>query len=568
MPTTNASCPLDLTPTTIAAWRDGALSDDESARIAAHVPGCPACQREIARWDSLDDALRRMPVPASNGHLWRDVRAGMTSARGAHGAHSSRANRQTARRLIGAGSALAAVLLLALGFAQLFRLHGATTGVHPGATGTTSATATTQGTPAPLPTAIPAAPAVAGKAITVQSANLPVQGVRFDDKSSDILTFGVAATDGATAYACYSTSDQTGSRIAIYRTSDRAIHWTRLAQFMAPQFQTSSCMVQVNTLDASSALINVMGTNYQNNQSEQWFELTEDGGASWAKILQSNANTSTMLYDPATADGRVYALYQQSINGHPESSQSHLSVSIDHFRTWRALDAGLVRANQEVTHFWVRPDGGLLAEVSTLTDNGVLGKTPVEQSLFTSEDGGAHWKPFAIPLPPGKTLVVGPGFFPAFLVQIPTKNTPWRVCAGYAEPGNHRSYDGVVCTFDGGQTWSVRPTLCREAPCSTQNNGVTSGATIGSWWLAADNSILVGSLAPGSESQFGLYRLPPDSNQWQYLGAASGFFYAPTANGGVLWLYSGGAYLAHMSGVIGGHLGSVPTTALATAAYP
>ena len=558
MPTTNASCPLDLTPTTIAAWRDGALPADESARIAAHVPGCPACQREIVRLEALDETLRRQPVPTSDSSLWRDVRARMANHRGVH----SHANRQTTRRIVGAASALAAVLLLALGFAQLFRLHGAVTGVHPGAT------ATIQGTPTPLPTAIPASPAIPDKTITIQAANLPVQGVRFDDKSPDILTFGVAATDGATAYACYSTSDQTGSRIAIYRTSDRAIHWTRLAQFPVPRFQTSDCLVQVNTLDASSVLVNVMGTRYQDNQPEQWFELTEDGGASWAKILQSDANTSTMLYDPATADGRVYALYQQSVSGHPESSQSHLSVSTDHLRTWRALDTGLVGANQQVTHFWARPDGGLLVEVSTLMDNGLLGKTPVEQSLFTSRDGGAHWQPFAIPLPPGEALVVGTGFFPGFLVQIPTRNAPWRVCAGYAAPGNQRSYDGVVCTFNGGQTWSVRPTLCREAPCSTQSVGVASGDPIGTWTLTADNSLLTSSLAPSSESQVGLYRLPPDSSQWQYLGAASSFFYAPTAGGGVLWLYSGGTYLPHMSGSLGDHVAQAPKTLLATATYP
>ena len=81
MTTANVSCPLALSPTTIAAWRDGALSADESARIAAHIAGCVACQRELAMYESLDNALRRQPVPASDGRLWRAVRAGMTSNR-------------------------------------------------------------------------------------------------------------------------------------------------------------------------------------------------------------------------------------------------------------------------------------------------------------------------------------------------------------------------------------------------------------------------------------------------------------------------------------------------------
>ena len=50
--------------------------------------------------------------------------------------------------MVGARSALAAVLLLSLGFAQLFQLRGNVT-YHP------TSTATAQGTPTPLPTAAP-----------------------------------------------------------------------------------------------------------------------------------------------------------------------------------------------------------------------------------------------------------------------------------------------------------------------------------------------------------------------------------------------------------------------------
>src|SRR5690242_9830655 len=127
MTTANASCPLGISPATIAAWRDGALSGDEAARIAAHVSGCEACRREIALYESLDNALRRQPVPQSDGRLWQAVRAGMTSA------HGPRNPRRTVRRVAGATSALAAVLLLALGFAQLFQARGNVT-LHPSST--------------------------------------------------------------------------------------------------------------------------------------------------------------------------------------------------------------------------------------------------------------------------------------------------------------------------------------------------------------------------------------------------------------------------------------------------
>jgi anti-sigma factor RsiW len=137
MTTANASCPLAIAPATIAAWRDGALPGDESARIAAHVSGCEACRREIALYESLDDTLRRQPVPQSDGSLWRAVRAGMDNT------HRPRNTRWTVRRVAGAATALAAVLLLALGFAQIFQARGNVI-YHPSST-----TTSVQGTPTP-----------------------------------------------------------------------------------------------------------------------------------------------------------------------------------------------------------------------------------------------------------------------------------------------------------------------------------------------------------------------------------------------------------------------------------
>ncbi len=320
MTTANVSCPLDLPPTTIAAWRDGALSAAESARIAAHIAGCVACQRELAMYDSLDNALRRQPVPASDGRLWRAVRAGMTSNR------RPRNYQQEVRRMVGATSALAAVLLLSLGFAQLFQLRGNVT-YHP------TSTATAQGTPTPLPTAAPPSPAVrAAFAQLAAGQTFPRSGITFGEKSDDILTFGVAATDGATAYSCYSTTSQAGSQITMYRTSDRAIHWTQLTQFPLPNVQTSDCEVQVDTLDANRVFVNVLGQNMQTLLGISLNELTEDGGATWTKISYDDTNNPALFYDATSVGGRAYALYQQNGNGsqanlHPTSLSEHRSSS-------------------------------------------------------------------------------------------------------------------------------------------------------------------------------------------------------------------------------------------------
>ncbi|HEY7343889.1 MAG TPA: zf-HC2 domain-containing protein [Ktedonobacterales bacterium] len=545
MTTANASCPLGISPTTIAAWRDGALASDESARIAAHVSGCEACRREIALYESLDDALRRLPVPESDGRLWRAVRAGITSARG------PRNTRRTVRRVAGATSALAAVLLLALGFAQLFQARGNVT-FHPGATATV-----VRGTPTPLPTAGPVSPAVPGTPLTLTPANLPTSGITFGERSDDILSFGVASTNGNIAYACYSQTKQIrqppnapaqiSSQITIYRTSDRAAHWTRLTQFPWPDAQVSDCTVQVDALDSSRVLVNVMGQDVTTLTEAQFQELTEDSGATWTKLAYDDG-----LSYLATANGRTYAIRWQVVgkqsNGLPKYD-IHLSVSADHLRTWQPIDIPINSAGGGVNQFWVRPDGTILAMVSSSAG-----------MLQQSTDGGAHWK--AVPLP---TLSAGLGFGSIGVQQSTTASQPWHICIDEVTtdvPAAKRSDAGVICTFDGGVTWSIRPTLCTNAPCSTRASQYLE-------WLAiaSDGAILVGE--PDSSDHTGLYRLPEDSSQWEYLGPVSGGFFAPTSSaGGVVWSFAGGVYMENLSGNIGGHLGSLPNVLLSTATYP
>jgi|GEM_PF-1504547 hypothetical protein len=539
MTTANASCPLGISRATIAAWRDGVLHGDEAARIAAHISGCEACRHEIALYESLDDALRRQPVPESDGRLWRAVRVGMDNA------HRPRNTRRTVRRVAGATSALAAVLLLALGFAQLFQAHGGVT-YHPSSTATT-----VQGTPMPLPTAAPASPAVRVAAPNWQPGNFPTSGITFGERSDDILTFGVASTDGNIAYACYSRTSNTGghvnSQITIYRTSDRAAHWTRLTQFPWPDAQTSECEVQVDALDSSRVLVNIMGQDVTTLNGAQWYELTEDSGITWTRLPYGDG-----LSYLATANGRTYAVRWQVVgqqsNGHPKYDV-HLSVSTDHLRTWQPIDVPITSAGGGVNQFWVRPDGTILATVSSRVG-----------MLQQSTDGGAHWK--AIPLP---TLSAGLGFGSIGVQQPTTTSQPWHICIDEVTtdgPVGKRSDTGVICTFDGGVTWSIRPTLCTNAPCSTR-----AVQYLERFAIASDGALLAG--APDSSFHIGLYRLPEDSSQWEYLGPISGGFFAPASSaGGVVWSFAGGVYTDNLSGIIGGHLGSLPNVLLSTAAYP
>jgi hypothetical protein len=548
MTTAHLACPLDLPSTTLTAWRDGARSIDESARIAAHVANCAACRQTLALYESLDEALRGQSVPTSDGRLWNAIHARMTDSRPTH------INRWTMRRVAGAGSALAAVLLLALGFAQLFQARGDLTS-RPSARATS-----VPGTPTPLPTAVAASPAVAGRPLIVKPANFPASGVTFGEQSDDILTFGVAAGDGASAYSCYSTTTSAGSQITIYRTSNRAIDWTRLFQQSVPLFQTSECEVQVDTLAAQRVLVSIRGQNFQNLQDMQWHEFSDDGGATWKKLTNNDT-----LYGLATADGHTYTMLQHSAgqqnNGLPLYTR-HLAVSVDGLRNWQPIDGGLITAsNQMVTHFWAQPGGELLAEVTTTQVSAQNLPLTTGQALWQTHDGGQHWQLFQIPLPPGSAHAAG------YIVRQPLGNAPWGICQALAKQDSHPTPDAVVCTFDGGKNWTVSPALCASAPCASSPTDLGAGDLV----LAADNSLL--AIAPDRASHLGLYRLPADTGRWEYLGQLSGsnaMLYTPSAGsaagGGVLWLYAGGTYLGSLSGIIGGHQ-SLPGT-LTTASYP
>lgn len=257
-----ARCPERIAPAMLAAWRDGALSATEAAHITAHVGECPACQAEIATYEALDTALRSQPAPEPDERLWRAVRASRPALASTRRAGTS--FRQRAGRV----AALVAVLLLALGFAQVLRGHAPRTT-------RTSATATTKpvGTPTALPTALPAAPPTNGPQVSWQPAALPYAPLT----DRDILSYGVAPSQGNAAYACHGIADSTGATLTFYSTTDRAQHWRTLTQLHEPSIDLSECMVQVDALDPSRVLVGVRGQDMRTLKEVAWYELSEDG---------------------------------------------------------------------------------------------------------------------------------------------------------------------------------------------------------------------------------------------------------------------------------------------------
>ncbi len=526
MTTARSSCRERIAPSTLAAWRDGTLSTAEAARIAAHVPGCSACRAELATYEALDAALRHVPAPEPDGRLWRAVASNLTDER-----RQQRHPGISARRLASGLVALAAVLLLGLGFAQV--LNSRSTSVT-NARATATASSGSQGTPTPLPTAQPASPAIDGSHINWQQARLPFEPLT----NRDILTYAIVPGHGESAYVCHGISDQNGGTLTFYRTTDRAQHWTTLKQLSAPQIDLSDCLVQVDILNANRVLVEVFGQNMQTSTQATWYEVTEDGGTTWTRL-----DDPVATFEPTTLNGKTYALRRQTVD------QNHviqtLAVSVDNLHTWRSIDQQFVGPYQGVSNFWLNPDGELLAEVTVATPPATSsGATPTPSitwdqvaTLWHSSDGGVHWEAFPAPAR-AKTFVVG----------RPVASHPWNICAQYLVGPS--KVPNLACTFDGGRTWSARPALCTVAPCKP---GPVGGY---SFSIANDGVLILMSVAPGSDSQLGLYRLPQGATRWQYLGPTSGsnaFFYAPTQDGGILWAYAGGTYSnVQLGGIIGG----------------
>src|SRR5262249_38337395 len=139
-------------------WHDGVLAGDEALRLAAHVPTCAICRGHLADFERLERAIRTERVPDPDGRLWEGVRAHYR-ATGANNSLGLR-SRLAWRPLRSGLGAVAAVLLLTLGFAQLLHLlhrnsggQGSTPTPYSTATAPLQKTSIPSETPAPLPAA-------------------------------------------------------------------------------------------------------------------------------------------------------------------------------------------------------------------------------------------------------------------------------------------------------------------------------------------------------------------------------------------------------------------------------
>jgi hypothetical protein len=244
-------CAEQRTATTLSAWRDGildsSLDSSEAHHLEAHLAGCAACRARLAEYDDLADRLRAIPAPAPVGGYGRNPRLRSSSRRTWPRAFFPRSASQRLRVAGGLG-AMAAVLLLALAFTQLFSgIRGAPTV----RTSTPSATATGSSTPGVLGP-------LAWQARSPLPDGIRPNGMPSPSESPLFGTnFEVAPSDGTTAYACQLHPSPTGSNppapgtpiaARVWATHDDGRTWNPVLSIPA-QPNVTVCTVNVDAHD-------------------------------------------------------------------------------------------------------------------------------------------------------------------------------------------------------------------------------------------------------------------------------------------------------------------------------
>jgi hypothetical protein len=481
----------------LSDWRDGAQTEGEAEGIAAHLAECATSRTRLAEYDVLVQAMRAQHVPSADEHLWEAVHTRIKQTR--TGALTG--TRGTPRRLLGSLATLAAVLALLLSFALLLS-HGLVS--LPKVFTPRGATAT----PTPI--------------IVVSGWNRATLPTGFTLSGPSLA---IAPSDGNIAYACVTGEDASQnprpglSTNQIWVTHDRGAHWQRMTDPPGPPI--NQCFLQVDTLDpsivyASGRSIPLYSTapagdppTLMANGGGEFSAVTFDGGATWQQPA-SLTSSGIEGFATSTSRGITYAVICCSSD---PSSGLRLMVSRDGMRTWTPVDAAIVTSGQGVSTFLYRPDTGELLAMA-------YGVNTLDQSLWASGDGGAHWSKLPSP---------ATGEFDIYVTQPPVRGQPWHLCAETYKPAHSATANqgpptGIVCSDDGGHHWASRP-LPEPSPSSFTLLGMSSSGD-----LVAESS------GSGADR---LYRLPIGSDQWQMFdtppGAGVSTTFVPSPGAGVLW---------------------------------
>ncbi len=208
---TAPACVLGLTHEALSALRDGLLSVTEHERLQGHVASCSTCEARLADFDAIAAELRRQHVPEPDARLWAAVRSAATQPRrAALPPQLPQLPQVPPKQVWGALGAVAAILLVVVGFARLLSSMNA----HPTATPTPTTVPNPTVTPTPLP----------AYSLSWQPGTAPIRLVR--EVSPPVLA--PSPTDGRVAYLCGADwpPNTTDVQPQVWVTTDRAAHWT------------------------------------------------------------------------------------------------------------------------------------------------------------------------------------------------------------------------------------------------------------------------------------------------------------------------------------------------------
>lgn len=389
-------------------------------------------------------------------------------------------------------AAVAAVTLVAVGFAALFGV------LLPGRGTTGQPTPTVSRTASPRVSATASATAHPGP-VDWQQAVWP-QGKSGPDNAN--LGPALAPSDGNIAYLCQpgNTPADNEQIWATQRFASAAggATWTHLGDLPVARQNINTCSIAPDMTGGSALLVTISPASGATPRNFASF----DSGATWRELA---SQTLYFAGDIASYQGKIYAIISTILPTYPQFGNYTLSVSSDQMRTWQPVSQTVVDA------FWLNRLGVLLAHARD------------SRQFITSTDGGQTWHAFQNPTP-----------FDTFsyVVQAPLASRSWMVC-GLALPSGAPS-SGVthtaVCTTDTGQTYSTLPNL-PDTPAGAPDPAGDM-RLIG---ITGDGSVLAmlatQATPKGQSSSAGytLWRLPPGATSWQSLGITPqyGVRYAP-----------------------------------------
>jgi hypothetical protein len=375
-------------------------------------------------------------------------------------------------------------------------------------------------------------------ATLVRAYPTPVPGphVRWQPTAAlpDQLTLGssnvsgaVAPSDGRIAYLCdvspppQGTPTPAGETSRFWVTHDRGAHWAP-ALAISAQSNATRCDAEIDALDPSLV---VLASSHEDlsaasaapgpvdslpNQTVN--EATFDGGATWQRLAGNQ-----QLFGLTTVKSVTFAL-RATQPGQDTSAPItfELAMSRDQMRTWTPIDGAIRVASpqEQVLDYTLDPTTGVLL-VAASDMNGALAR------LWSSTDTGQHWR--ELPMPAGG----GTGFMQLWLPH-PPGDAPKHICGMPMNGASGTSGTSVVCSADGGATWT-HPIAFPYADQYSPGR------------LAPDGALLItGSGSDAQGNPIGgtvLYRLPAGATRWQTLGPVPepGVFCVAGPGTGILW---------------------------------